>query len=310
MRTAGIEHYGDRVHLMNLPEPRPLEADEILLQVWAAGVGNWDNIVRTGGWDVGIVPPMVLGVEAAGSALAVGSSVQRASVGDALITHPVPLHHQGTWAERVIVAESTIARKPSWLTWQEAGAWPVPALTAYQALVQTLQVQRGEWVLVHGAGGVTGSLLVAVGAELGARIIATASPVASQRVLDAGAAYVVDNHEYHWISKVRELTGRQGVVAAVNAVRGEADVAMEAIQPGGRLATITSDPPPERDGITVSSLYVRADGEQLQRVAALLERRQVRIHVGGVFALDEAAKALSAVAEGRIRGAAVLEPER
>lgn len=310
MRAAGIEHYGDIVQAMDVPEPRDLKADEILVQVRAAGVANWDNIVRTGGWDVGTAPPMVLGTEAAGNVLAVGSSVHSARVGDAVITHPLPLRDQGTWAERVIVAESTIARKPAWMTWPEAGALPVPALTAYQTLVQTLHVQRGEWVLVHGAGGVTGSLLVTVAAELGARVSATASPAAHQRVLDAGAMHVVDYHDPHWTGAVRELTGQQGVAAAANAVPGEASVALQAVQPAGRLATITSDPPPARDGIIVSSVYVRADGEQLQTAVDLLERRQTRIHVGGVYALDAASGALSAVVDGRIPGAAVLDPDR
>ena len=310
MRAAGIEHFGDEVHPMDVPQPRPLEADEILLQVRSAGVANWDDIVRTGGWDVGITPPMALGVEAAGSVLAVGPSVQRTHVGDSVITHPVPLRDQGTWAERVIVAESTIAPKPKWMSWQEAGALPVPALTAYQALAQTLQVRAGEWVLVHGAGGVTGSLLVSVAAELGARVIATASPAAAKRVLDAGATYTVDYHDSQWTSRVCRLTGGQGVAATVNAVPGEASVALQTVQPGGRLATITGDPPPERDGITVSNVIVRADGEQLQTVVALLERRRTRIHIAGVYALEEAAQALSCVVGGHIRGAAVLDPER
>ena len=111
---------------MTIPEPRRLEPDELLLQVRTAGVANWDDIARTGGWDLGIAPPMALGVEAAGTVLAVGPSVQRASVGDALITHPVPLRDQGSWAERVIAAENTVARKPAWMTWPEAGAFPVP----------------------------------------------------------------------------------------------------------------------------------------------------------------------------------------
>src|SRR5947209_744680 len=295
---------------MDVSQPRHLEADEILLQVRSAGVGNWEDIVRTGDWDVGIAPPMALGVEAAGSVLAVGPSVQRTRVGDSVITHPVPLHDQGTWAERVIVAESTIARKPSWMTWQEAGAFPVPALTAYQALVQSVHVQPGDWVLVHGAGGVTGGLLVAVAAALGGRVIATASPYGTERVLAAGAADVVDYHDPQWTSRVYELTGRQGVVAAVNAVPGQAGVTLDAVQPGGRLATITGDPPPERDGITVSNVYVRADGEHLQRVATLLERRQTRIRIADIYGLEQAAQALSAVVESRLRGAAILEPQR
>jgi NADPH:quinone reductase-like Zn-dependent oxidoreductase len=253
---------------------------------------------------------MALGVEAAGTVLAVGSSVQRASVGDALITHPVPLRDQGTWAERVIVAEDTVARKRAWMPWPEAGAFPVPGLTAYQTVVSVLHVERAEWLLVHGASGVTGSLLVTVAAELGARVIATAGPDATQRMLDAGAMHVVDYHQADWPSMVRVLTEQQGVAAAANAVPGQTSLALQTVHPGGRLATITGDPPPERDGITVSDVYVRADGEQLQRVATLLEQRQTRIRIAGVYGLEQAAQALSAVVDGHLRGAAILEPQR
>jgi NADPH:quinone reductase-like Zn-dependent oxidoreductase len=310
MRAAGIEHHGEKVRLMTFPEPRHLEPDELLLQVRAAGVANWDDIARTGGWDLGIAPPMALGVEAAGTVLAVGSSVQRASVGDALITHPVPLRDQGTWAEQVIVAEDTVARKPAWMPWPEAGAFPVPGLTAYQTIVSVLHVERGEWLLVHGAGGVTGSLIVTVAAELGARVIATAGPDATQRMLDAGAMHVVDYHQPDWSHTVRVLTEQRGVAAAANAVPGQASLALQTVHPGGRLATITGDPPQERDGITVSDVYVRADGEQLQRVATLLEQRRTRIRIAGVYGLEQAAQALSAVVDGHLRGAAILEPHR
>ena len=61
--------------MIDLPGPRPLDGDEVLIQVMAAGVGNWDGIVRTGGWDVGGRPPMALGVEAAGVVAEVGSMV-------------------------------------------------------------------------------------------------------------------------------------------------------------------------------------------------------------------------------------------
>jgi NADPH:quinone reductase-like Zn-dependent oxidoreductase len=122
--------------------------------------------------------------------------------------------------------------------------------------------------------------------------------------------HVVDYHDSQWTSTVRELTGGQGVAVAVNAVPGQASVALEAIQSGGRLATITGDPPPERNGIMVSNVYVQADGEQLQTVVGLLERRQARIHVAGVYVLEQAAQALSAVVDGHVRGAAVLDPNR
>ena len=66
MQVAGIREIGARVELMDVSESWSLAPDEVLVEVVAAGVGNWDEFVRTGGWDVGGVPPMALGVEAAG----------------------------------------------------------------------------------------------------------------------------------------------------------------------------------------------------------------------------------------------------
>ena len=61
MQVAGIRRIGDRVEIIEISELRPLAGDEVLLEVMAAGVGNWDEFVRTGGWDVGARPPMALG---------------------------------------------------------------------------------------------------------------------------------------------------------------------------------------------------------------------------------------------------------
>ena len=75
MQVAGIRRVDARVEMIVAGEPRPLAGDEVLLEVTAAGVAIWDEIVRTGGWDVGAKPPMALGVEAAGTVLAVGQAV-------------------------------------------------------------------------------------------------------------------------------------------------------------------------------------------------------------------------------------------
>ena len=76
LRAAGIKAFGDDVALLELPEPPPLETGQVLIEVKAAGVGNWEEFVRTGGWDVGRVPPLALGVEAAGEVVAVGPEVE------------------------------------------------------------------------------------------------------------------------------------------------------------------------------------------------------------------------------------------
>ena len=75
MQVAGIQRMGAPVELIDVSDPRPLAGDEVLVEVIAAGVGNWDEFVRTDGWDVGARPPMALGVEAAGTVLGTGSDV-------------------------------------------------------------------------------------------------------------------------------------------------------------------------------------------------------------------------------------------
>jgi NADPH:quinone reductase-like Zn-dependent oxidoreductase len=88
----------------------------VLIEVKTAGVGNWDEIVRTGDWDVGRIPPMALGVEAAGVVAAVGSGVEGWSVGDGVLTHPCA-RRPGTWAPWLIARAELVARKPAGVSW-------------------------------------------------------------------------------------------------------------------------------------------------------------------------------------------------
>jgi len=308
MRGAGIRRLGARVEMIELGEPRPLAVDEVLLEVRAAGVANWDEFVRTGGWDVGAKPPMALGVEAAGTVLAVGEAVGDWAPGDAVMTHPVPLRDQGTWAPRLIAPAGLVARKPPSASWEAAAAFPVPALTAERVVGDALHIRAGESLLVHGAGGVTGGLLVALAVLRGAEVIATAGPASQQRIHALGAHHVIDYHDQDWPEQVRAITGRTGVTAAANAARGGAATAIRAVADGGRLATITSDPPDQQRGITVSTVYVRADGTQLRRLAQQFGDGQMGIPVAASYHLADAARALDQATRGDAGGAIVLTP--
>lgn len=307
MQVAGIREVGARVELIDVSEPRSLAPDEVLVEVVAAGVGNWDEFVRTGGWDVGGVPPMALGVEAAGRVLAVGDAVGDWSLGDEVMTHPLPLRDQGTWAPRLIAPAALLAEKPASVTWEAAAVFPVPALTAEQVLGEALDVHSGEQVLVHGAGGVTGGLLVALGVLRGAQVIATAGPASRQRVSALGAAQVIDYHDGDWPEQVRAITGGRGVTAAVNAVPGHAADALRAVADNGRLATITSDPPAEERGITVSNVYVRPDGDQLRTLAQHFADGKLTVPVAATYRLTDAAAALALTTSGHAGGAVSLE---
>jgi NADPH:quinone reductase-like Zn-dependent oxidoreductase len=251
LRAAGIEAFGDGVAPLELPDPPPLEPGQVLIDVKAAGVGNWEEFVRTAGWDIGRAPPMALGVEAAGEVVAAGPGVEWPAVGAAVLTHPLPLPYQGCWAERLVAPAHLVAEKPRDASWAEAGAFPVPALTAEQVVSEALDVKPGETILVNGSGGVTGGMIVELAANRGVRVIATAGESSAARVSALGADVVLDYHDPDWTRLAREAAGSSGIRAAANAaVGGEAD-ALSTLVDGGRLATITGAAPPEERGIGV-----------------------------------------------------------
>ena len=311
MQAAGIEAFGDEVRMLELAAPLSPTSDEVVLSVRAAGVGNWDEIVRIGDWDVGRRPPLALGVEAAGVVAAVGEDVSSLAPGDEVLTHPVPLRHQGAWAEWLVAPAAVVARKPAGVPWEVAAAFPVPALTADQVLTEAASGPAGEWVLVHGAGGVTGGLVVQLAVARGSTVVATAGPSSAARVRGYGAHVVLDYHDHDWPTHVRDQSpGGRGVGAAVNAARAGAATALQAVADNGRLATITGDPPPPVRGITVADVYVRADGARLADLVAALADGQLSLHVAATLPLTDAATALQSAVTGHAAGATVLALEQ
>jgi NADPH:quinone reductase-like Zn-dependent oxidoreductase len=306
VQVAGIRATGAPVETIELPDPRPLRDDEVLIELRAAGVANWDELVRVGDWDVGRPPPTALGVQGAGVITEVGDAVRGWAPGDEVMTHPVPLREHGTWAPWVIATASLLARKPSAISWEEAATFPVPALTAEQVLAETLRITRGEHLLIHGAGGVAGGVLVTLASHYGAEVIATARTQKQDRLRTLGARLVLDYNDTQWPAQVRAQTDNAGVHAAVNAAPGGASAAIRAVRDGGRLATITSDPPDVQRGIQVANVYVRSDGAQLQRLAGLVGAGRLAIRVAASLPLANAAEALDKARGGRAGGAVVL----
>src|SRR2546421_4418235 len=306
LSAAGMEGFGGDGGLLELPEPPPLDTGHVLIEVKAAGVGNWEEFVRTGGWDVGRVPPLALGVEAAGEVVGVGPGVEWPAAGAAVMTHPLPLPYQGCWAERLVAPARLVAEKPDNASWAQAAAFPVPALTAEQVVSEALDVQPGETILVNGAGGVTGGMIVELAANSGARVIATASESSAARVMALGAEVVVDYHDPEWTSLARDAARSSGIRAAANAAGGGEADALSTLVDGGRLATITGAPPPEERGISITNVIVRSDGDELRLLAASLAEGKLHIDIRATYPLTRAAEALAhATGSG---GAVVLEP--
>jgi NADPH:quinone reductase-like Zn-dependent oxidoreductase len=119
---------------------------------------------------------------------------------------------------------------------------------------------------------------------------------------------VIDYHDRDWPEQVRAITGGQGVPAAANAAPGGAADAIRAVADGGRLATITSDPPAEERGIAVSNVYVRPDGSQLRELATQFADGKLAVRVASTYRLADAALALAEATSGHAGGAIVLRP--
>src|SRR5436309_10169303 len=124
MRAAGITALGEPVEIFEVDELATPAAGEVLIDVVAAGIGNWDELVRIGSWQVGGPAPMALGTEAAGTVAAVGSGVAELREGDEVMTHPLPLRRHGTWAGRVLAPAAAVAARRQGLHGKPAERFP------------------------------------------------------------------------------------------------------------------------------------------------------------------------------------------
>jgi NADPH:quinone reductase-like Zn-dependent oxidoreductase len=306
MRAAGIERFGGEVRELRLPDPRPPGPGEALISVRAAAIAPWDDLVRLGSWKVGLQPPAALGVAASGTVAAVGAAGDRWSVGDEVMTHPVPVLEQGCWSELLLARTDLLAAKPTTVSWEEAAVFPVPALTADQALRAAMGDSPGGRLLVNGAGGVTGQLIAALAAVTGVEVGATAGPRSAARLRELGIGAVFDYHEDDWPTAVRKWAGGGGVPAAINAAPGGEHDALSALADGGRLATITGAPPPPERGVAIADVYVEADGARLERMAERLGNGELAISIGGTYGLAEGAEALETAVGGSGGDAVVM----
>jgi len=201
-----------------------------------------------------------------------------------------------------------LAALPAGVPFDAAAALPVPALTAGQAIDDALQVRPGQTVLVNGAGGVTGGVLVQLAAHRGARVIATAGPDSAGRVSAMGAGTVLDYHQRDWPEEVCALTGG-GVDAAANAARDGSAAAVRAVRDGGRLATITADLPDAERGIAMRAVQVVPDGARLAGLIQLFAQGVLTVTVADSFPLERAAAALTDARRGAHGSATVLWPQ-
>ncbi|MFD8809891.1 NADP-dependent oxidoreductase [Streptomyces sp. NPDC059597] len=292
MRAISQDEYGSPEVLKETELPRPEPGpSEILVSVRAAGLNptDWKHRAHRVFLDR---LPLVLGWDVSGVVEAVGYGVTLFQPGDEVFGMlPYP-HGVGSHAEYVTGPARAFTHKPASIDHVQAGALPLAALTAWQALVDTARVQPGQRVLVHAAAGGVGHLAVQIAKSLGAHVIGTASAPKHEFLRSLGADEVIDYRSVDFRDAVRDVD------VVLDPLSGDTrGRSLDVLRPGGVLVSLLPGTDPEEGakaearGVRVETLLVEADQAGMKAVAELAAAGALRAHIEEVFPLAEAAKA-------------------
>lgn len=331
MKAFIMDRYGkaDVLRAGEAPEP-VLRDDDVLVQIHAASVNPLDAKIRNGEFKL-LLPyrlPLILGNDMAGVVVRVGAGVRQFRVGDEVYARPDD-ERIGTFAEFIAVRESSLALKPKTLTMEQAAAMPLVALTAWQALVERGGLKKGQKVLIHAGSGGVGTVAIQLARHLGATVATTASAANAAMLKQLGADIVIDykNDDFSLLLNDYDL-----VLDTQGGVTQKKSVAV--LKRGGRMVGIAGPPDPDfarargvnplvrlvmralsygirkkasAVGASYSFLYMGASGEQLRRIAGLIDAGAIRPVVDRVFPFAETREALAYVETGRAKGKVVIK---
>jgi NADPH:quinone reductase-like Zn-dependent oxidoreductase len=218
-----------------------IKQGEVLIKVKAAGLNPVDYKVATNGnsnWQY----PHILGVDAAGIVEETAEGVTGFKKGDRVFFHG-DFTKKGGFAEYTVTTARTLARIPDGLSFEAAAALPCAGMTAYQALVRKMNIQKGETILIHGGAGGVGGVAIQLAADIGATVITTCSPENEEYVKELGAHHAIFYKTEDVHKKIMEITSNQGVDAVLDTVsRQNATDSLKSIAFNGRIAFIAGSP--------------------------------------------------------------------
>jgi alcohol dehydrogenase len=331
MKAFIVDRYGRKTGMRagDVAEPVPGD-DDVLVQVHAAGVNLLDSKIKGGEFKL-ILPyrlPLVLGHDVAGVVVGVGSRVQRFKPGDEVYARPADFRI-GAFAELISMPAGDVAHKPKALTMEEAASIPLVGLTAWQALVDKARLQKGQRVLIHAGSGGVGTFAIQLAKHLGATVATTTSAANLELVTRLGADVAIDYRTQDFAHVLRDYD------VVLHSLGGETLAkSLSVLKPGGQLISISGPPDPEfaRDQrasralslvmrvlshrirsrargrhVRYGFLFMRASGDQLREIAALIDSGAIRPVVDRVFPFEATNEALAYVESGRAKGKVVVK---
>jgi len=330
MKAFVVDRYrrNSALRLDEVPNPEVRDHD-VLVAVRAAGLNMLDAKIRDGEFKL-ILPyrlPLTLGNDVAGVVTRVGPKARAFKPGDEVYARP-DKERIGTFAEFIAMNEADVALKPKNLTMEEAASIPLVGLTAWQVLVERAGLKRGQKVLIHAGSGGVGTFAIQLAKHLGATVATTTSTANVDLVKNLGADVVVD---YKKDDFAKVLKDYDVVLSSLDKHTLEKSLAV--LKPGGKLISISGPPDvafakenglnwllqqimcllslgirrkAKRRGISYSFVFMRAQGEQLRKITALIESGVVRPVLDRTFPFQATNAAMDYLATGRAKGKIVI----
>lgn len=291
------------IELAEAEQPSIANLTDVLVRVKATAVNPLDMKIRSGMVQrvYPVQPPFIPGLEASGIVEAVGTGVTHVKVGDAVMASAMG----GTYAEHAVFNEAAVSQKPERLTFNEAASLVVSLGTAWSILVKAGEVKPGQRLLIQGAGGAVGGILVQMAKALGVYVIGTASGKGIDALKALGADEVIDYKSQDFAQLVRDVD------LVADLVGGEVQTrSFGCLKNGGRLVSITMPPSQElaqQHGVSASFLSSDLSRKAVQLGLDLLAKGKLKPIIARTFKLEDAAQAQALVAAGGVNGKVVLE---
>jgi len=304
MKASFFRCYGgpEVLEYGELPDPAPA-AGEVLVEVHAASVNAADWKMRAGQYGAAVGFPHVPGRDFSGVVAALGKGAGDFKVGDA-VWGVCEVPREGAYAEKIAIRQEIVTRLPAKLTHAQCAAVALAGLTALISIEETLELKKGETILVQGGAGGVAGFAIGLARHLGARVITTASAKNHDYVKKLGADQVIDYHKQDFTRIV------SGVDAVFDTVGGDVtERSFAVLRPGGRLASVAvggNAPPSPRADVTSLRPKVNRDRPHLERVGALVAQGQVRLPDMVEYPLAGAADAHRVSEARHLRGKLVL----
>jgi NADPH:quinone reductase-like Zn-dependent oxidoreductase len=280
------------------------DALQVLVSVSAASVNPVDFKIRNGQYPAVKEDrlPYTLGRDVSGIVEKCGAQATHFKIGDE-VTGMVGIAGGG-YAEKAVLDEKAIARKPKEIDHTHAGAIPLAGQTAWQGLFRYGQLKAGQAVLIHGGSGGVGHFAVQFAKAKGARVLTTVATESLEFARTLGADVVIDYKTQRFEDLAQDLD------MVFDLIDGETrERSWSLLKKGGVLVSTLTEPSQQtaaRHGVRALRYTVEADGKELGEILSLVASGKVKPHVQQTYPLEQAAQALNSVEKGGSVGKIVL----